>query len=93
MLRNIAYVWNERYQNSMHEGTVLLLCFKCIIFNSNSIVQEDPKDQTKRRLSLKYLMKDHLIIVEMFKLTESCFGGVMRSFYTVQVPCPYFTVF
>lgn len=47
--------------------------------------KEDINDQNKRRLSLKFLMKDHLIIVQMFKLTEAAFAHVLISFFAVQV--------
>ncbi|XP_035702055.1 uncharacterized protein LOC118433839 [Folsomia candida] len=67
LLRNMAYIWNERFQNLLHG------------------VSEDPSDQNKRRLSLRFIMKDHLIVVQMFKLTENAFASTLQSFYTVQI--------
>ncbi|OXA62816.1 hypothetical protein Fcan01_02504 [Folsomia candida] len=71
LLRNMAYIWNERFQNLLHGGA--------------THISEDPSDQNKRRLSLRFIMKDHLIVVQMFKLTENAFASTLQSFYTVQI--------
>ena len=65
-----------------------LMLSKEIVFDSffwGKKVPENDEDQTTRRLQLKLILKDHLIVVQMYKLTESAFSTVLNSFYAVQV--------
>ena len=50
-----------------------------------SLVPVDMLDENKRRLTPKELLKDHLTILELFKLTEVTYGLVLLVFYLIMV--------
>jgi len=52
-------------------------------------VKPDATDETKRRLNLKELLKDHLVIVMLFKLTDVTFGLVLLCYYFLMVRMVY----
>jgi hypothetical protein len=57
----------------------------CVLILFYALVEEDETDETKRRLGLKQLLKDHLVIVQLFNLTEVTFGLALLCYYTVMV--------
>ncbi|CAG7816846.1 unnamed protein product [Allacma fusca] len=53
----------------------------------NHLMKENPNpdDQTRVRLDMMLLTQDHLILVQLFKMTESLFCVALQWFYAFQV--------
>ncbi len=48
-------------------------------------LEDTGADQFHRRLDLKHILKDHLILVQLFRMTESVFGFVLLTYYCFEV--------
>lgn len=42
---------------------------------------EEKDNQFLRRLSLRQVLKDHLILVQLFQMTEDNFGKILLTYY------------
>lgn len=45
---------------------------------------KENKDQFHRRTDLKHILKDHLILVQLFRMTEAVFGTILLTFYCLE---------
>jgi len=56
------------------------------ILNAFSVA-EDPsgKDKTLTRLDLRFVLKDHFTLVQLFKMTEEIFSSTLLAYYFLNV--------
>jgi len=77
LLQNASHTWNMRYKN----------CVDKIEYN------ETQEDQFQRRLTFKLLMKDQIIITNLYRLTGNVFRDILVSHYGMQMISFCFEIF
>lgn len=45
----------------------------------------DEEDQFSRRLEARLIYKDHLMIVQLYQMTENVFGNILFAYYSLTV--------
>jgi hypothetical protein len=57
----------------------------CAHLDQSVLMVEKGNDQFNRRLELKEVVKDHLILLQLFQMTDTVFGTILLIFYCFQV--------
>lgn len=71
LLKNGSKIWNERLRKVLNPL-------------KKEISQSDD-DQVNRRLEPKKVHKDHLMMVQLFQMTENVFGTILFAYYSLTI--------
>lgn len=72
LLKNGSKIWNARLAKVLNHETTDL----------------DQEDQSNRRLDPKLVYKDHLMLVQLYQMTENVFGWILFPYYSLTVRGP-----
>lgn len=77
LLKNGSKIWNQRFTIALEIDQSQL--------KKKSYLEDKGADQFHRRLDLKHILKDHYILVQLFRMTESVFGFILLTYYCFEI--------
>ncbi|CAL8131706.1 unnamed protein product [Orchesella dallaii] len=70
LLKNGSKIWNERLRK---------------VLTHEKIESKDEQDQFNQRLEARLIYKDHLLIVQLYQMTENVFGTILFAYYSLTI--------